>query len=76
MVYKYNTFGTCAQKIEIEIDENEIIRNVEFSGAATVILKELQSLLRVRKLMMLSPDLKESNADSNQPPVRISLHQH
>lgn len=76
MVYKYNTFGTCAQKIEIEIDENEIIRNVEFFGGCNGNLKGIAKLVEGQKIDDVISDLKESNADSNQPPVRISLHQH
>ena len=50
MVYKYNTFGTCAQKIEIEIDENEIIRNVEFFGGCNGNLKGIAKLVEGQKI--------------------------
>ncbi|MDE5671071.1 MAG: TIGR03905 family TSCPD domain-containing protein [Eubacterium sp.] len=50
MVYKYNTFGTCSQKIEIEIDENEIIKNVTFFGGCNGNLKGIAKLVEGQKM--------------------------
>lgn len=50
MIYKYNTFGTCSQKIEIEIDENEIIKNVTFFGGCNGNLKGIAKLVEGQKM--------------------------
>ena len=46
MTYSYNTVGTCAQKIIIDIDENEIIKDVQFLGGCNGNLQGISSLVR------------------------------
>lgn len=50
MVYTYNTFGTCSQKIEIEIDENETIKSVKFHGGCNGNLKGIAKLVEGQKI--------------------------
>lgn len=50
MTYTYNTFGTCASKIEIEIDENEVIKNVKFFGGCNGNLKGISALVIGQKI--------------------------
>ncbi len=45
MTYSYNTVGTCAQKIIIDIDENEIIKDVQFLGGCNGNLKGIGKLV-------------------------------
>lgn len=45
MTYSYKTSGTCSKKIEIEIDENEIVRNVTFSGGCHGNLQGISKLV-------------------------------
>lgn len=35
MVYQYTTHGTCSRGIEIELDENKIVKNVKFIGGCS-----------------------------------------
>lgn len=44
MEYKYNTKGTCASKIEFEV-ENEIVKNVKFTGGCNGNLKAISALV-------------------------------
>lgn len=50
MTYTYKTFGTCASKIEIEIDENEVIKNVRFFGGCNGNLKGISALVIGQKM--------------------------
>lgn len=50
MVYTYKTFGTCTQKIEIEIDENEIIKDVKFFGGCNGNLKGIAKLVEGQQI--------------------------
>ena len=50
MLYTYNTFGTCAQKIEIEIDEDETIKDVKFYGGCNGNLKGIAKLVEGQKI--------------------------
>lgn len=43
MTYTYNTHGTCAQKIEFELD-GDTIHNVKFTGGCNGNLKALSKL--------------------------------
>ena len=50
MLYKYNTFGTCSQKIEIEINEDETIKSVRFFGGCNGNLKGIAKLVEGQKI--------------------------
>ncbi|MDE6659124.1 MAG: TIGR03905 family TSCPD domain-containing protein [Eubacterium sp.] len=50
MTYTYKTFGTCAQQIEFEIDENEIITNVKFLGGCNGNLQGISKLVEGQKI--------------------------
>ena len=71
----YNTSGTCARKIEIDV-ENGIVVDVKFIGAAQAILKGLPHLSKGCQLRRQSRDLTVSVADSNLHPAPISSHRH
>lgn len=45
MTYTYNPTGTCSRKIEIEIDENEIVKNVKFYGGCHGNLQGISKLV-------------------------------
>lgn len=44
MTYKFTPSGVCSRSITIEIDENDIIKSVEFLGGCNGNLKGLSSL--------------------------------
>lgn len=46
MTYQYRTRGTCSQMIEFEIDEQSIIRSVQFYGGCQGNTQGLSALLR------------------------------
>ncbi|MDE6412349.1 MAG: TSCPD domain-containing protein, partial [Eubacterium sp.] len=50
MTYTYKTFGTCAQQIEIEIDEDETIKNVKFLGGCNGNLQGISKLVEGQKI--------------------------
>ena len=50
MIYTYKTFGTCAQQIQIEIDENETIKNVKFLGGCNGNLQGISKLVEGQKI--------------------------
>lgn len=50
MTYTYKTFGTCAQQIEFEIDENKIIKNVKFLGGCNGNLQGISKLVEGQKI--------------------------
>lgn len=45
MTYTYSTTGTCSKKIEIEVDENEIITDVKFFGGCHGNLQGISKLV-------------------------------
>ncbi len=45
MTYSYKTFGTCSKKIDIEIDENEIVTAVKFTGGCHGNLQGISKLV-------------------------------
>lgn len=45
MEYTYNTKGTCSSKIEFEVDENGIVKNVRFTGGCNGNLKAVAALV-------------------------------
>lgn len=46
MTYTYKTRGTCSRSIEIDIDENNIVKNVAFNGGCDGNTKGIASLVR------------------------------
>lgn len=46
MTYQYRTHGTCSQMIEFEIDEQNVIRSVQFYGGCQGNTPGLSALLR------------------------------
>ncbi|CEN74673.1 uncharacterized protein JGS6956_01061 [[Clostridium] sordellii] len=49
MKISYNTSGCCCSKINLEIDENKIIKNVEFIGGCAGNLIGIKSLVIGKK---------------------------
>lgn len=49
MVYNYKTKGTCASAIEIDMDENHIIKSVRFSGGCNGNTKGIAALVKGMK---------------------------
>lgn len=45
----YTTHGTCAKKIEIEIDENDIIKDIKFFGGCSGNTQGIASLVKGMK---------------------------
>lgn len=45
MRYEYKTQNTCSSKITFDIDENDIVSNIEFTGGCNGNLKALQKIL-------------------------------
>ncbi len=45
MRYTYQTKGTCSRAIAFDMDENEVITNVEFTGGCNGNLKGIASLV-------------------------------
>ncbi len=45
MKYRYQTVGTCSQQIDFEIDDNNILRNVQFYGGCNGNLKGIGRLV-------------------------------
>lgn len=45
MNYSYNTKGTCSSKIDFEIDENNLVRNVKYTGGCNGNLKAISALV-------------------------------
>ena len=58
MTYSYNTVGTCAQKIIIDIDENEIIKDVQFLGGCNGNLKAISKLIEGKNAADVADILK------------------
>lgn len=49
--YTYKTFGTCSQKIDIEIaDDGETIEDVRFTGGCNGNLKGIRALVKGDKI--------------------------
>ena len=49
MVYHYTTRGTCSRAIEIDMDENGVIRSVAFDGGCNGNTKGIASLVKGMK---------------------------
>lgn len=45
MHYSYATKGTCSRRIEFDIDENGVVKNVEFFGGCPGNLKAISILV-------------------------------
>ena len=45
MNYSYNTKGTCSSKIDFEVDENNNVKNVKFTGGCNGNLKAVAALV-------------------------------
>ena len=50
MTYNYKTVGTCSRVIELEIDENEIIKGVHFIGGCNGNLQGISALVCGQKI--------------------------
>ena len=49
MEYHYKTHGTCSRAIDIEVDENNVIRSVAFEGGCNGNTKGVAALVRGMK---------------------------
>lgn len=45
MEYSYKTFGTCSVRIDFDMDENEKVTNIEFTGGCNGNLKAISKLV-------------------------------
>ena len=45
MVYHYTTHGTCSRAIDIEVDEDNVIRKVAFDGGCNGNTKGVAALV-------------------------------
>lgn len=45
----YTTYGTCAKKIDIEIDEDDIIKDIKFFGGCSGNTQGIASLVKGMK---------------------------
>lgn len=45
MEYSYKTFGTCSVRIVFDMDENEKVTNIEFTGGCNGNLKAISKLV-------------------------------
>ncbi len=50
MTYSYKTTGTCSREIFIDVDENEVIRDVRFVGGCNGNLSGIAKLVRGLKI--------------------------
>ena len=50
MTYTYKTTGTCSRVIELEIDENETIKDVRFMGGCNGNLQGISALVCGQKI--------------------------
>ena len=50
MTYSYKTTGTCSRMIELEVDENEIIKSVSFMGGCNGNLQGISALVVGQKI--------------------------
>lgn len=55
---KYNTSGTCAKIIELDLDDNNIIHNCSFFGGCNGNLKAISKLVEGKKAEEISVLLK------------------
>lgn len=46
MVYHYKTHGTCSRAIDIEVDENNVVRRVAFDGGCNGNTKGVAALVK------------------------------
>ncbi len=50
MTYTYNPTGVCSQKITIEIDDNEMIKDIKFLGGCHGNLQGIAALAKGKKI--------------------------
>lgn len=58
MVYTYNTVGTCARQIRIDINDDETINAVEFFGGCNGNLQGISALVKGRSIDEVIDTLK------------------
>ena len=71
----YQPKGVCSQQIHFDIIDNKV-RNVSFKGGCHGNLQGISRLIDGMDVNEAISRIDESNAVSNQHPVRISLHRH
>ena len=54
----YNTSGTCAKVIELDLDDNNVIHNCKFLGGCNGNLKAISKLVEGKKASEISGLLK------------------
>lgn len=50
MTFQYQTHGTCSQLIQVEVDDNDVIKEVAFLGGCAGNLTGISSLVRGMKI--------------------------
>ena len=50
MTYSYTTHGTCSRRIDFDIDDDNTVHNVHFTGGCNGNLKGIASLVKGMKL--------------------------
>ena len=58
MTYTYPPHGVCSMKITIDVDENEIIRDVKFLGGCNGNLQGISALVKGKKIDEIIGTLK------------------
>lgn len=58
MKYTYRTKGTCSSAIEFEIDENELLHNVRYTGGCNGNLKAIGLLTEGMKASEIAKKLR------------------
>lgn len=58
MKYTYRTKGTCSSAIEFEIDENELLHNVRYTGGCNGNLKAIGLLTEGMKASEIASKLR------------------
>lgn len=58
MTYTYTPHGVCSMKITIDVDENEIIRDVKFLGGCNGNLQGISALVKGKKIDEIIGTLK------------------
>ena len=66
MVYRYKTQGVCSQVIDLDVDEEGIVRDIEFHGGCDGNLKGVCKLSKGRTAKEVA-DLLEGIPCANKP---------
>ena len=66
MEYTYNTYGTCSQKIDFDMDDDGKVTNIRFLGGCNGNLKAIAKLVEGQPADKIA-DLLEGNTCGSRP---------